>query len=95
MSKQQSRKELEEIIKRYLAGSASPEETRFVESYFSFVENKSAKENPVSEDLTAIGSLFRVRWSLFRKGAPRGRAYRTICAARWTGLGPDLHATAH
>jgi hypothetical protein len=46
--------------------------------------------------LTAIATLFRVSANLFDKGARFGlESYRTICAARWRGLGPDLHATAH
>ncbi|MEJ0080927.1 MAG: hypothetical protein WDM78_08270 [Puia sp.] len=69
MSNQHSRQELEEIIKRYLAGSASPEETRFVESYFSYVENKAARENPVSENLTEIKTrlMERIQSGLFEK----------------------------
>lgn len=69
MSNQRNRKELDEVIKRYLAGSASLEETHFVESYFSYVENRATKENPVSEDLTEIRIrlMERIQNGLFEK----------------------------
>ena len=52
--------------------------------------------DPRSRVLTAIGTLFSVQANLFEKGARFGlESYCTLCAARWGGLGPDLHATAH
>lgn len=44
----QTKKELQELIARYLAGKTSPEETRFVDLYYAYKEGKepAAADNP-------------------------------------------------